>query len=381
MRKATAPPATRFQFLDWVRGTFVLLMVEGHTFRALLDPSLKAGAVYQFHELIHNLPGPAFLFASGAAFGFSAFAHWDEYQRWSKKCRQRLLRLLVVLVLGYLLHLTYFSLGRTLFESTASQLSFLLSMNILQCIAYSALLLQFLVMILPGQKWFLPACLAATAAVGLATPVVWAAAQRLPWWLGTQAGGNWGSYFPLFPNAGFAFAGAAWGYLYVSAREKAEESRFLRRTGQVCAALVLGNVAAAFLPVPPLYSDFWHTGPPFFFLRAALLGLMMAGFRLAELRFRARAGTLALLGRESLLVYVGHLMILHGSALNPDTNLVKLFGTARPAMDVALILLLLAGTMTALSFIWSRLKEQDAWRARGMRWSLAGYLVYRFVSG
>ena len=90
---------------------------------------------------------------------------------------------------------------------------------------------------------------------------------------------------------------------------------------------------------------------------------------------------LALLGRESLLVYVGHLIILHGSALNPDTNLVKLLGTARPAWDAALILLLLAGTVAALGFVWSRVKESDAWRANGVRWSLAGYLVYRFVTG
>ena len=354
-------------------------MVQGHTFRALLDPSLKLNPVYHYHELLHNLPGPAFLFASGAAFSLATLSHWDDYRRSSARLGQRLLRFLALLGVGYMLHLTYFSFRRTVAEGTSDQFIYLFSMDILQCIAAAALLLQLLVMILPNRKWFFRVTLLLGVLIGLATPVFWTISKGLPWWLGTHWSGHWGSAFPLFPYAGFYLAGAAWGYLHSESRRAETETHFLRQTRKWSGVLIVAGLAAALFPLPGAYSDFWTTGPSFFFLRVGVLGFLIATFRVAEYRLLPAMRWVVLLGRESLLVYVSHLLLLHGSALNPDRNLLKVLGSARPAVDTVLVLFALTGLTATLCWGWSRLKQHHRWPA--VQWSLAGYLAYAFLSG
>ena len=380
MEKSFGVSSNRLRFLDLFRGAFALVMLEGHTFRALLDPAVQAGAVYHNHELIHNLPGPAFLFASGFAFSLATLTRWDSYRRWSGRLGRRLIRLLSLLLLGYALNLTYFSLQRTLTESTVEQFAFLCSINILQCIAWTALLLQLLVMLLPNEKWFFRVSLLLPIVIGLATPFVWAVSQQLPWWLGTNFSKQWGSAFPLFPYMGFQLAGAAWGYLHVQARRSGTEDRFLRQSRRFSAWLILGSLVATFLPHPEIYSDFWNSGPTFFFLRLGVLGWLAVSFRLAEARLLPSLGAVALLGRWSLLVYTSHLILLYGSALNPDKNLLKLLGNPLPLLQASSVLLLLTGMMILLCWMWTHLKEKQVWAATTVQVVLAGYLAYLFVS-
>jgi hypothetical protein len=221
----------------------------------------------------------------------------------------------------------------------------------------------------------------------LLAPLVWLLSKDLPWWLGTHGSGHWGSVFSLFPYVGFQLAGAAWGYLHAESRRKQAdreakdaEGQFLSQTRTWSVRLIGVSLFAAFLPLPEAYSDFWMTAPWFFFLRVGVLAFLLALFRAAESRLVPSLGAMVLLGRESLLVYVCHLLLLHGSALNPDRNLLKLLGTTRPAADTALVLLLLTGAMIALCWGWGRLKRNYRWPAMGVQWSLAGYLLYFFLS-
>lgn len=380
MEEAAASPTRRFDFLDLLRGVFILVMVEGHTFRALLDAAIKAGAVYRYHELIHNFSGPAFLFAAGVAFSFSSHRHWDSYRRGSARLRGRLLHWLAVLLLGYALQLTYFSLRRSLQETTPEQLSFLLSLNILQCIVFSLVLLQILVMVAPGWPAFFWSAVSLAVGITLATPFLWNAAPRFPVWLGAALGSYSGSIFPLFPYSGFALAGAAWGHLYSLAHQQGAERPFLRRTLRFSAWLCLASVAVAGLPLPQIYSDFWYTSPLFFFLRVGLLALFTAGLRLAEPRLLPRLRVLVVIGQESLLIYAAHLVILFGSAWNPDTSMVKLLGRAHAASEVLLIWLLFTGAMTLLAWWWSWWKQEGGWRAAAVKWGLAVYFTYSFLT-
>ncbi|MBI3895440.1 MAG: DUF1624 domain-containing protein [Acidobacteria bacterium] len=371
----------RLRFLDLFRGAFALVMLEGHTLRALLDSSVQEGDAYRLHELIHNLPGPGFLFASGVAFSLATIPHWDRYRRWSGKLGRRLVRLLVLLLLGYALNLTYFSLQRTLAESTVEQLAFLFSINILQCIAWTALLLQLLVIALPNQHWFFRANLILPIAIGLATPFIWVASQQLPWWVGTNFTKQWGSVFPLFPYMGFQLAGAGWGYLHLQARQSGPEDQFLQRSCRFNTWLILGSLVAAFLPQPEIYSDFWNSGPSFFFLRLGLLGWLLASIRRVETLILPSLEAIVLLGRESLLVYASHLLLLYGSALNPDRNLRKFLGEPLSLLEASTILLLLTGAMIAVCWGWTQLKEKQGWAATTLQWVLVGYLAYSFASG
>jgi uncharacterized membrane protein len=395
MQSPSAPTSARLQFLDLFRGVFILIMVEGHTLRALLDPAIRQTAAFQLHELIHNLTGPAFLFASGASFVYSTQAQWENYRRWGPKLRRRLLRWLGVLAVGYGLQLSYRSLWRTLRDSTPEQFAFLAGLNILQCICLGLVLLQIVAMSVRDWRRFFWVAVLGTVAIGMATSFAWDAGSRWPVWLGSLVSGRTRSIFPLLPYAGFSFAGAAWGYLHALARKQEGERQFLVRCTGLCALLSVVSVALSFLPLPEIYSDFWYTSPLFLFLRVGILGMIAAGLRWpdpspllgtppAEVPTREPGRGLRLLavtGRESLMIYVVHLLVLYGSAFNPDTSLVKLLGTKQSLGGALLILALFASAMVLLGVWWDSWKRARDWRVQGVKWLLGGYLGYTFLIG
>lgn len=373
--------SSRLCFLDLFRGAFALLMLEGHTFRALLHPALKESGLFQYHEIIHSLPGPAFLFASGVAFSNVTFRYWDSYKHWSKRSRNRLLRLTALLLFGYLLHVPYPSLRRILWESSPEQISYLLNTDILQCIAIGGILLQLIVFLTPKPKWLFNIALLGSIGVALATALIWAVSNEMPLWPGTILVGNWGSVFPLFPYIGFQLAGAAWGGFYALACSRNRESAFLLKTFRFSAALAAFSLLAAFIPLPAIYSDFWSTSPLFLSLRVGLLGLLAVGFRCAESFALPYLNTLLVFGRESLLVYTSHLLLLYGSIFNPQTNLLKILGSGNAVAETTLILLLLTVAVALIAWTWRQLKQGGKWGATGIRLSLATYVAYCFVVG
>jgi hypothetical protein len=356
-------------------------MIEGHTLRALLDPSIKAGTVFGYHELLHNLPGPAFLFGSGLAFSFATVSDWDSYLHWNRKVAMRLLRFLTLLLLGYMLHLTYFSLRRTLAEGTAEQLTYLLSMDILQCIAISGILLQLLLMLFRDEKRFLAVIAILCMIVSLSTAFVWKLSNSWPMWIGTSLGGNRGSPFPLFPYIGIEFAGAALGILFIRSVQSGSESALLRKAVRWSASLVLICGALSVLPTPSIFGDYWLNSPIFFFLRLGLLILIAIVFRKLEFSYLDRLKSLAVLGRESLTVYTVHLLLLHGSSLNPDRNILKLLGSPRTFGDSMIVMIALVLVVTVAAWSWTTLKRTNHWSAKGLQFTLATYLFYSFMRG
>ncbi|OFW07886.1 MAG: hypothetical protein A3H27_06265 [Acidobacteria bacterium RIFCSPLOWO2_02_FULL_59_13] len=74
-------------------------------------------------------------------------------------------------------------------------------------------------------------------------------------------------------------------------------------------------------------------------------------------------------------------MLLYGSALNPDRNLRKWLGEGQPLLPVTTVFLLMAVSMWLLCCLWSRWKQGQGWKAKGMRWGLASYLAYAFLTG
>ncbi|HWP83907.1 MAG TPA: heparan-alpha-glucosaminide N-acetyltransferase domain-containing protein, partial [Terriglobia bacterium] len=353
MNSATPPSPARLGYLDLLRGFFILVMIEGHTLRLFLSPETQETAAFRYQELIHNLTGPVFLFAAGAAFVYSSFPRWEVCRRWSPPLRRRLLRWTGVLVAGYALQLTFPTLRRTLAEGTPEQLAYLLSLNILQCIVYSLLLLQCLLRLAPDQRWFFRATLLGAAVLALPAPLAWDYGRHLPVWLAPLLSGNTRSIFPLFPYAAYAMAGAAWGYRHLLARGRDAEEAYLRQSCWYAAALSAGASLPLLLQPHPASREFWETSPLAFLLRTGGLVFLAAAARLRESRLLPRWQWLAATGEQSLLIYVAHLLILYGSAFNPDTSLRKALGVPLPLAETLLVSLLFGAAMTGLALGWN----------------------------
>jgi fucose 4-O-acetylase-like acetyltransferase len=146
--------------------------------------------------------------------------------------------------------------------------------------------------------------------------------------------------------------------------------------------LCLGSLAIASLPLPEIYSDFWYTSPLFLSLRIGILALLAIGARRAETWIPQRLRrVLVIIGKESLLIYVVHLLVLYGSAFNPETNLAKVAGVALSLRETLLIWLAFTAAMVLLGLWWDWWKRNREREARGLKWLLAGYCAYRLILG
>jgi hypothetical protein len=376
---ASSSRASRLTFLDLFRGLAVFGMFDAHITNALVIHPEGWNALYYYHDKLFNLPAPAFLFAAGIPFGMSIDRRWNDYRSWSPVLRNRLLRLAEILLLGLALHLPFFSLHRTLFEATERQMSSFRNMDVLQCIAVSAFALLVLVWVLPSPRWFLRACFTAAIGISVASPLMWALSPQLPWWLGTYFSKHWGSFFPLFPYAGFLFAGAVWGYLYADAKRNEGASDFLKSSGRLGLLLLVAGAAAGFLPLPAPYDDFWNASPQFFLLRVGFFSAVLSLLARTESRVSSAVPFLAPLGSESLVIYMTHLVMIYGSLANPIWNLRKMIGPGIGFWGWLMIYALLTVAMTLLAKAWTLMKEKLDWRADWLEWSLAACLVVYFV--
>ena len=67
----------RWLALDRLRAAAIVLMVQGHTFSALLRPGAMAQSVERVHSLIHGLTAPMFLLGAGLAFGITSYPRYS----------------------------------------------------------------------------------------------------------------------------------------------------------------------------------------------------------------------------------------------------------------------------------------------------------------
>ncbi len=137
----------------------------------------------------------------------------------------------------------------------------------------------------------------------------------------------------------------------------------------------LDPLAAAVYPV----YDYWKSSPSFFMLRLGLVLLLAAGMFAFEFRHGVSPRSIVtLIGRESLLVYTVHLMLIYGNLGSGHfADRVRMsFGYA----EVFAVSIALLGLMYLLAWTWSRIrKAKPAVRIGVELCILAGFLIVFFV--
>jgi uncharacterized membrane protein len=158
--------------------------------------------------------------------------------------------------------------------------------------------------------------------------------------------------FPIFPWAGFAFAGLAIGFLLRSEWTGRHERRVFLLSGVFGIGLIQG---ARWLDSQPLHlyvtDDFWHTSPAFFLMRVGLLlTILCASYAWCHWGpGQWGFSPLIQLGQTSLLVYWVHIEFVYGRVSILSKHLQSI-GTA----SIGLLLIFLA--MLALSLARTKLK-------------------------
>lgn len=275
----------RLAWIDLLRGVAVIGMVETHVLNTLLDVDLNAASWRDDLGFFNGLLAPAFLWIAGYLQGRAVRKAQNEELPVLTGVRLR--RLGFVALLGYYLHVPwgYWFSG----DFGAESWRIALQADVLQCLVISLLLLLLAGM---ARGWRFDAVTAIlTAFFVLAAPAAEHWRTGLPF-LDPFVNHQTGSLFPLFPWVGFCAAGSLASRWQLSWRTLVPPS------------LLLIALASLFAP-----DDYGYLHPLFFAERLGWLGLLVTGVWLVAQRWAP--AWLLLAGRESLLIYVAHLMILH----------------------------------------------------------------------
>lgn len=370
--RPAAAAGGRFPFIDALRGLAVIFMIETHTVNALLDPSLRRGWFHSSLTYLNGLVAPAFLFCAGLGFAIFLARRNDDIVAFGPGFRSTLGKCLFIVLLGYSLHVPYFSL-RAMLAAGPEAWTALLQVDVLQVIGASllALLVTAVAFRTAGGR------LAAVSALAVLSVAWWylvpaGAVAALPGWLLSYFDRGRSPLFTIVPWGGFLFAG------FLAGLHFAREAAAGRERGAVglfallsAGAIVAAAAAAAF--TKPLYppGSWWYWSAEYFLARLGSVGLVMCVLWKALGRGEDRASrAMALFGRESLPVYYIHLLIVYGKDF--DWSFVRLFPEGSGYAFCALLTVLLCAAMYWFARGWSAAKRR---RPRFAAWIVRGIVV------
>lgn len=378
---------TRYAFLDVYRGLIVLLMIEGHAVREFLHPALQTSGAFQFHEFIHGVTGPGFLFGAGITFGISVQHRWGEFLSLTSVSFRRIGKIAILLLLGYTLHLPFLSLHKTLQASTQEQWLRLYSFDVLQCIGFTLLIIHLGVFTVRREHWFPRVLPIAMPAILIASPFLWMAdLTSVPPAVSTAFQGALGSVYPLFPYSAFLFAGAFASYEFMNFAESGREGVFVKRLALGGTALTAGG--AVFLAATnesDRGAEFWNSDPTVMVVKLGSLFLLVSGAWTLEKVLGSFQNSkslrwLVLLGVESLFVYVLHLVLLYGSVLNADSHLSALWKGRSDWVYALLISIAFTAFLVTTAWIWNKIKTSHPAMFRMIVWWMAAVFGYEFLT-
>jgi len=355
-----APAKPRLAYIDWMRGLACVLMFQTHCYDSWLGGAARKSTFFMWSQLGGTLPAPLFLFLAGISFTLVTDKLRQRGADPNQVARTTILRGAEIFGLGLLFRLQEFLLGLPWAPWTD-----LLRVDILNTIGFSMMLMGIMCRLAGGGRARSAITAAGVAlAISLATPLVWTTLRLrvLPWPLETYINGvhtfkqpqAW--LFPIFPWAGFAFAGLAVGFLLVGDWVRRREAALFAVLGGAGIAII---ATARWFDHSPrqLYSvyDFWHTSPNFFLIRVGLLLVILFGVY-AWCRWGAAMwgfSPMIQLGQTSLLVYWVHIEFVYGSlSILPK----RAMGVGGASVGLAAIFV----AMLLLSMARTRLKGRGA---------------------
>lgn len=367
----------RLEYIDLLRGWAVIVMIETHVFNATLMDSIKAGELFGYIKFLNGLVAPSFLFASGLAYAITTRRKLNDYLSFGTPLFKQFGRLLFILVIGYVLHIPKFNYTQLVYWTEEKYWRIFFQADVLQCIAVSLMLMQGLLLLLKSERRLYFTLLALTVLIVFLTPIIWGLDfwPILPKFLAGYTNGiHFQNFpgFPLFPWSAFIFAGAVVGYFYLEAKEagtrpesKRNEVAMMKHLLWVAPAII----ALSFLIEPlaasiyPTY-DYWKFSPSFCMLRLGIVMMLCVGMFFYEgSRGVSSHSPVTLIGRESLIVYATHLLLIYGnfSTFNFSKRVNHSFGYP----EALLTTLALFIAMYGLARFWSNVKKGSP------RWKMA----------
>jgi uncharacterized membrane protein len=202
VRTVTAARRERIPWLDFFRGAAVLVMIETHVVNTFLLASVRAESWFAVLNYVNGLVAPSFLFIAGFVQGMAPVVAGKPMQ-FGRRAR----RLLGIGLMGYALHFPWGELAQHRWDVA---LRVGTQVDVLQCLAVSLGLLLLVSWIAQKSGNARNLWLGTSALLIFFVGIAPAAAEwrDLPVPVLAWLNDSTGSWFPLFPWAGFVFVGA-----------------------------------------------------------------------------------------------------------------------------------------------------------------------------
>jgi len=326
-----------------MRGLAVVIMIQCHVFNSLTRMDVRDGGPYVFSQFIGGMAAPLFLFMAGMTMAFQM----DSLERREAVAARRWL--ISLRHAGYILGIAFlFRFTNWAASFPNAQTSELTKVDILNCMGLS--MVVFSVASLFGHSGRLRFAVAAATAIAGLAPLV----ANLDWGSTPSlvreylaAGGNSGrgrfAFFPCAAYLGFGIAAGA-----IVRRAAAERMERLMQWS-VLIGFTLVFVAQYFSNIPySIYtkSNFWSDNPTLVFIRTGISLLLLAGSYLwTEFAAGSRWSWMQCLGKNSLMVYWVHVMLVYGTWVRPIKRTLSV-----PLAALATVVVILM--MIALSALW-----------------------------
>jgi len=356
-------------------------MIETHVVNALLDTSMREGPLYAVLSFINGLVAPSFLFCAGFALSIVLRRRWEKFITLQTPLWRYIVRLLFILIVGYSLHLPYFSYTRMRDLSDLQSWSSFFQVDILQVIAVTLVALVLVALVTRKRGALTVMATSMAAIVVLVAPLVRNGNySNLAIWLRPFLTTKVNSQFPLFPWSAFLIFGTVVGSWFLSANESGNARPWILRLVQLSIMTISAALLFEFSPIT-IYTehDFWGPSPQFFFLRLGLVTLLLASFWwYTELKHPSAKSLLTIFGQESLLVYVAHLLIVYGQ--DYDWSLLRQFGPNLGYIHCLGIFASLTIAMSILAFCWRWMKAWNKSVANTVQYIVLGGMVFRFFT-
>lgn len=310
----------RVIFIDLLRFCAIFLMVHGHTVDVLLSQEFRRPDSIGFNTWLffRGLTAPLFLFASGFIYGVR-FRRTDSIEKFRKIKIKTIRRALLLIFIGYLMK----SPSPTIIDwehVTYQMLQLFYAIDILQLIGAS--LLIFLGMEILARKFKYDATIflifiSIIFVLGkqLATLLDWE--EVFPIQISSWFSQSTGSLFPLFPWGAYLFLGGAVG-IYFQRKGFLNDMIHLTQVQlKISLVFILSAFLINFLELKLFnFSTFWKTSPALFYARFGAVLIIGSLFSVLSLYIKRIPKFLYNASKNSLWIYVVHVMMLYGSSWN-----------------------------------------------------------------
>jgi len=310
-------PATgsRLDWLDWLRGVAVVVMIEAHTVDAWTQVADRGTLAFGRALIVAGLGAPLFLFLAGVAVTLAAESRLRRSGDAGAAARSVRRRGWEIFGLAFLFRLQSYLLN------PGATIDGLLKVDILNVMGPTIVLSAMLWQLGRARPARIAILAGATVAIAMATPLVrtWSVVAALPDFIEAYVRPLPGlSNFAFFPWSGFVSAGAVAGLVVAAAWRAGRLGAAAIGLGGAGVALAVTGYALSFQPM--LYPDsrFWTTSPTFFLLRTGVLTAGLAvSYAWSARPWRHGWSPMVDLGRNSLFVYWIHVEMVYGVLATP----------------------------------------------------------------